>query len=188
MSIVKTSTLKTTEDAATVNDLPMLTPEEVIEQLRVLQQRIPEFVQLPKDRRKQQFQRIARLNPEFAREAFSAVGASDIVQNFIGNTPDELHQAEDEMARWTAVRSELRALLRGVEAAVLVRRQRIGLAALQTYAVSRQLVERGEHMQLLPHVERMSQLPRYGRRRVKPAAEPQPAAPAPQPPQQPKPL
>jgi hypothetical protein len=178
MSIIKTSTMKTTADAATANDLPMLTPEEVIEQLRALQQRIPEFVQLPNDRQMERFRRVARVNPEFAREAFSAVGASDIVQNFIGNTPDELHQAEDEMARWTAVRSELRALLRGVDAAIVVRRQRIGLAAVQAYSVSRQLVQRGEHLQLLPHVERMSQLPRYGRRRAKQAAEAQPTAPA----------
>jgi hypothetical protein len=181
MSIVKVSTMKKTADAASATELPMLTPEEAIELLRGLQQRIPEFVQLPKDRRTEQYRRVARLNPEFAREAFNAVGASDIVQTFIGNTPEELHQAEDEMARWTVVRNELRKLLRGVDAAILVRRQRIGLAAIQAYTVSRQLVQRGEHAQeLLPHVERMKQLPRYGRRRVKRAAEPQPAAPAPQ--------
>ena len=180
MSIVKVSTMKTTADAASATE-PMLTPEEVIEQLRGLQQRIPEFVQLPKDRQTERFRRVARLNPEFTREAFNAVGASDIVQNFIGNTPEELHQAEDETGRWEVVRNELRKLLRGVDAAILIRRQRISLAALQAYTVSRQLVQRGEHaQQLLPHVERMNQLPRYGRRRVKQAAEPQPAAPAPQ--------
>jgi hypothetical protein len=177
MSIVKTSTMKTTADAATATELPMLTPEETIELLRGLRQRIPEFVQLSRDRRTEQFRRIARLNPEFSHEAFSAVGASDLVQQFIGNTPDELHQAEDEAARWAAVRSEARALLRGIDAAVLVRRHRIGLAALQAYTVSLQLVKRGEHPHLLPHVERMNQLPRYGRRRVKPAAEPQPQQP-----------
>lgn len=184
MSIVKTSTMKTTTDAATANELPMLTPEEAIELLRGLRQRISEFVLLPKDAQTGHYRRVARLNPEFSHEAFSAVGASDLVQNFIGNTPDELHQAEDEAARWASVRSELRALLRGVDAAILVRRQRIGLAALQAYTVSLQLVKRGEHQHLLPHVERMNQLPRYGRRRAKPAAEPQPVAPSP--PQQPK--
>jgi hypothetical protein len=177
MSIVKTSTMKT--DAATAADLPMLTPEEVIEQLRALQQRIPEYVQLPtNDRRTQHLKQVARVNREFAHEAFNAVGASDLVQNFIGNTPEELHQAADETSRWTFVRNELRALLRGVEAAIVVRRQRIGLVALQAYTVSQQLVKRGEHLQLLPHVERMRQLPRYGRRRTKPAAEAQPVKPA----------
>lgn len=177
MSIVKTSSMK--RDAATAADLPMLTPEEVLEQLRALQQRIPEFVQLPNDRQTQRLREVARVNPEFAREAFNAVGVSDLVQHFIGNTPEELHQAEDEMSRWTVVRNELRALLRGVNAAIVVRRQRIGLAALQAYTVSSQLVKRGEHPQLLPHVDRMRQLPRYGHRRTKPAAEAQPAAPPP---------
>jgi hypothetical protein len=136
MSIVKTSTMKTTADAATATELPMLTPKEAIELLRGLRQRIPEFVQLPKDAQTDHYRRVARLNPEFSHEAFSAVGASDLVQHFIGNTPDELHQAEDEAARWAGVRSELRALLRGVDSAILVRRQRIGLAALQAYTVS----------------------------------------------------
>lgn len=183
MSIIKTSIKKTTADAATATELPMLTPEETLELLRGLKQRIPEFVQLPKDRSIRNLQRVARLNPDFAREAFSAVGTSELVQNFIGNTQDELRQAEDEIVGWTAVQNELRALLRGVDATILVRRQRVALAALQAAAVSRQLVQRGEYPELLPHVERMSQLPRYGRRSVKPAAAPQ--APAQQPPQQP---
>jgi hypothetical protein len=177
MSIIKTATatVKTTE-----GELPSLTPEEVIEQLRALQLRIPEFVQLPKDRQTERFRRLARVNPEFRREAFHAVGASKTVQDFIGNTSEELYQAEDEMTRWTAVRSELRALLRGVNSAILVRHQRIALAAVQTYSVSRQLVDRGEHPELLPHVERMRQLPRYGRSRPRKAAE-EPQQPQPQP-------
>ena len=184
MSIVKiaSTTMKTTEGAAGATELPALTPEEVIEQLRALQMRIPEFVQLPKDRRLERFRRQARLNPEFAREAFHAIGVSKTVQNFIGNTPEELYQAEDEMTRWTAVRSELRGMLRGVDQGILVRRQRIALAATQAYSVSRQLVDRGEHSELLPHVNRMRQLARLNRHRAKTAAEePQPAQPQPQP-------
>lgn len=160
-----------------VTDTPPLTPEQVVEQLRALRGRIPEFVQLPNDRQMQQIRRVASVNVEFAREAFNTVGASDIVQNVIGNTPDQLHQAEDEMARWTAVETELRAMLRGVVAANMVRRQRIGHVALQAYNVSSQLVKLEEHSHLLPHVERMRQMKKFGRRRAKPAAEAQPAAP-----------
>jgi hypothetical protein len=180
MSIIKTSIKQATAGAATASELPLLTPEEALELLRGLEQRIPEFVQLPKDRRTRNFRRVARLNPDFAREAFSAVGTSELVQNFIGNTQDELRKAEDEIVGWTAVQNALRALLRGVDATILVRRQRVSLAALQAAAASRQLVQRGEHPELLPHVERMSQLPRYGRRSVKQAAAPQ--APPQQPP------
>jgi hypothetical protein len=175
MSIIGSTTTKETAAAA---DTPMLAPEQVVDQLRVLRQQIPEFVQLPNNRELREIRRTARLNADFAHEAINAVGASDIVQSVIGNTPDELHQAEDEVGRWTAVESELQAMLRGVAAANLIRRHRISLAALQAYNVSKQLVRQEEHADLLPHVERMSRLRKFGRRRVKTAEPPQQQQPA----------
>jgi len=80
----------------------------------------------------------ARVRP-FAREAFGVVGASETVQGVVGNSPDELHQAEDEKARWTMVEIELAAMLSGVAAANLVRGQRIAQAAPQAYNISSQL-------------------------------------------------
>jgi hypothetical protein len=79
------------------------------------------------------------------------------------------------------VETELRSMLRGVTAANLVRRHRIGQAALQTFHVSRQLVRQEEHADLLPHVETMSRLPKYGRRHSKSSATPADPAKAPQP-------
>lgn len=155
-----------------------LTPEQVVEQLRALRDRIPEFVQLPKGRQMYQIRRVASVSVPFAREAFNTIGASETVQNVIGNTPEELHRADDETARWTAVETELRAMLRGVIAANLVRRQRIGQVALQAYNVSSQLVKSEEHAHLLPHVERMRRIPKFGQRRAKPPAETLPAKPA----------
>ena len=165
MPIVRSSLAKTTA----ASDTPMLTPEQVVEQLRLLRQQIPEFVQLPNNREMKQLRRTASLNVAFAHEAINAVGASDIVQNVIGNTPDELHQAEDEVARWTAVESEMRSMLRGVVAANVVRRHRLCHAALQAFNVSKQLVRQEEHANLLPHVESMSRIRKFGRRRVKAA-------------------
>jgi hypothetical protein len=175
MSILGSSTSKKT---AAATDIQMLTPEQVVEQLRVLRQQIPEFVQLPKNRELRQIRSmLSKLDPEFAHEAIHAVGASDIVQNAIGNTPDELHQAEDEVARWSAVESELRSMLRGVSTANLMRRKRLGLAALQAFNVSRQLVRQEDHAHLLPHVESMTRIRKLGRRRSKAPTEPQPQAP-----------
>ena len=178
MSIVKSSTTKNAAGAAT--DTPMLTPEQVVEQLRVMQQQIPEFVQLSDTREIKRFRRLARLDPEFAEEGIGVVGASPVVQEAIGNTPEELHQAEDEIGRWAVVESELRAMFRGVAAANLVRRHRVGLVLLQAYNVSRQLVRQEEHAHLVPHVQRMSQVRKFGRRRRTKAANPQPQ-PSPQP-------
>ena len=123
--------------------------------------------------------RKSKLNAEFAHEAIDAIGASATVQSAIGNTPEELLQAEDESRRWGIVEGELSALLRGVAAANLVRRERIAHAAGQAYNVSTQLVKQEAHTGLLPHLARMKRLPKYGsRRRGKPAEEqplPQPS-------------
>ena len=177
MSVVKNSTTKKAAAAAT--DMPMLTPEQFVEQLRVMRQQLPDFVQLSDAREIRQLKRLAKVTAEFAQEGISAVGASSVVQDAVGNTADELHQAEDELARWAVAEAELRSVLRGVTAANLVRRHRIGLAVLQAYKVSRTLVRQEEHAHLLPHVARMTQLRRFSRRRVKPEAETaQPQTPA----------
>lgn len=171
MSIIRSSVSQNAAEAAT--DKPMLTPEQLVEQLRVLRQQIPEFVQLSNAREIKRFRRLARVDAEFTQEGIGVVGASPVVQTAIGNTPEELHQAEDEIARWAVAESELRSLFHGVAAANLVRRQRIGLAMMQAYNVGRQLVRQEEHAYLLPHVQRMSQVRKFSRRRRK-AAEPQP--------------
>jgi hypothetical protein len=178
MSIIKSST-QTTAAGATANETPMLTPEEVLEQVRAMKGRIPEFVQLPNNRSTRELRRAARINPEFAREAFGTVSASQAVQSAIGNSPAELVQAEEEMTRWAFVESELSALLRGVAAANVIRRKRIAHAALQAYNVSKELVKQEDHASLLPHVERMKRLPKYGPRRAKAPSGTPPETPAP---------
>lgn len=177
MSIVKSST--TTAAAAAANDAPMLTPEQLVAQLRLMQQQIPGFVQLPNGREIRQLRRLARVDAEFTREGIGAVGVSQVVQDAIGNTVEELYEADDEIARWAVAESELRSLLRGVAAANLVRRHRVGRAVLQAYNISRQLVRQDEHAQLRPHVERMSRLRKFGRRRSKPADAQAPPPPQP---------
>ena len=183
MSIVKSKNVTSSTAAeASASETPMFTPEEVLEQVRILRERIPDFVQLPNDRVMRNMRRKSKLNPEFAHEAIDAIGASPIVQSAIGNTPEELHQAEDEARGWASVENAVRGLLRGVTAGNVVRRERIAHAALQAYNVSTQLVKQEDHGDLLPHVERMKRVPKYGsRRRGKPAEE------QPQPPQPPKP-
>lgn len=168
---------------ATEGDQPMLAPEQVTDQLRTLQAQIPEYVQPVNDRQMRLIRRRASVNIDFTREAISAVGTSETVQHVVGNTAAEFHAAEDEVGRWATVESELRAMLRGVAAANVVRRERLGLAALQVFNVSRELVRREEHAALRPHVEAMSRIPKYNRRRKVSAAKP--ADPA-NPPVQPK--
>jgi hypothetical protein len=176
MSLLGNSNVKSVD-----TDPPMLSHQEALEQLRVFRERMPEFVQLPNDRALKAMRRKAGVNIDFAREAINAVGTSPVVQGAIGNTQEELLHAEDELNRWTTVEAELRAVVRGVAAANLIRRYRLAQVALQTYNVSRELVRQEEHADLLPHVESMSRLPKFNRRRKATAAKPADPTKVPQP-------
>ncbi|HYI12786.1 MAG TPA: hypothetical protein VEK57_27300 [Thermoanaerobaculia bacterium] len=171
MSIIRSSTKKETTPAAT--ETPLMTPEQFVEHTRSLHPQIPGFVLLPKSPELVNVRRIARLGTQIAEEGIGAIGASEVVQSAIGLTPEEMHAAEDEIGRWTVAESEAFKLYRGVADANLMRRHRLGLALMQAYNVSRQLVRQEEHAQLLTHVQRIFHVRKMARRRIQPAAEPQ---------------
>ena len=179
MSNINETPSSNSSKAAAADAPATLTPEEVVEQLRALRQQIPEYRQLPMADA-QALRRAAHVNPAFAHAAINTIGASETIQGAVGRAPAELRQDEDEEARWTAVEDELRAMLKGVAAANLVRRHRLGLAALQTYNIGRQLVRHTDHAHLLPHIDGMKRMRKFGRRRAKAPVE----QPSPQPQQQ----
>lgn len=67
-------------------------------------------------------------------------------------------------------------MLKGVVASNLIRRHRVGVSALQAYNISRQLIRQKDHVDLLPHVQGMKRLSKFGRKRkvAPPTPEPQP--------------
>lgn len=156
---------------------PVPTPEEVVRQLRALREQIPEFV-LMQRADTVSLVRVAHIDPAFIQTTINAVGASPPLQSLVGQSPEELQQETEIVARWSAVLDELDALRNGMNAALTVRRHRIGLTALQTYKVSQQLVRKKEHASLLPHVEAMRRRGKFlgGRRRVDEPTEPAPPA------------
>jgi hypothetical protein len=153
-----------------------VTPEAIVEQLRAVRQLIPEYTQLAIPDAKA-IHRVAHLNPAFIDSAINAVGASQVVQSAVGRNDASLREENDQAGRWTAVEDELRAMLKGVVAANLIRRHRVGLAALQAYSISRQLIRKEDHADLLPHVQGMRRLSKFGRKRkaAQPGPQPQPA-------------
>jgi hypothetical protein len=161
--------------AAVVEGVP-LTPEVMVEQLRAIRDQIPDFTQLPVPAA-MALQRVANLNDGFVQAAINSAGASESVRSALGVTADQLQQQKSDAGRWSAVEDELRAMLRGVTAANLVRRHSLGVTALQTYSISRQLVRKSEHAVLLPHVDTMKRLNKLGHKRT-PAQPVPPPAPA----------
>jgi hypothetical protein len=167
-----------TSAAASVSSLE---PEAIVEQLRALRLQIPDYHQLQvTDARS--LRRVAHVAGDFIQATINTAGASPQVQTVLGKTPAELRQEDGDAGRWTAVEDELRAMLKGVAAANLTRRHRIGLTALQTYGIARQLVRQKENANLLPHVQEMKRLNTFGRsRRKTPPPAPAESSPGPLP-------
>jgi hypothetical protein len=73
------------------------------------------------------------------------------------------------------VADQARAIERRSTVIATVIRQRVGLAALQTYKICQQLERDVAHAQLSTHVVEMKRLNRFGRNRRRPS-EPEPPA------------
>jgi hypothetical protein len=155
-------------------------PMTLIAELRAMREKIPEYTQLPLPER-QSIRVVAATNPEFVRASINSVAESPNVQQAIGRTPEELRQEAAEVQGWSDLEAELRVLLDGVAASNLVRRNRIGETALAAYAITRRLARQKQHANLLPHVETMKRLNKFGAKRGKSSN----ATPIPAPPQLP---
>ena len=151
---------------------PALSPDEVVAQLRALRQQIGEVTPLTKQQRKA-LRGHAALPNDVVQASINALGASDGVQQVLGQPVDEARQMAEDANRWIAVEDELRAMLKGIAGANLIRRQQVGLLSVQAYVISQQLVRDPSNASLLPHVEEIKRLRSLGRRK-------KPAKPAPQ--------
>src|SRR5437868_1698157 len=149
---------------------PAVTAEDVVAQLRAIRDQIPEYAPLPRATTRSLIP-VASLDREFVMTSIHMTGASDRVEEYVGASSDELLQTTVEHDQWSGVEEELRAMLKGVSAANLSRRYRLGSAALRAYTIGRALAKRPEHANLVPHVEEMKRLIRLARRK---AAEPPP--------------
>lgn len=164
-------------DKAIATDEPAAVgPEALIEQLRNMRQFIPDYTQLrvPDARL---IRASAFVDPRFVEAAIGAISACHCLRGALDQTPDDLNREVADAARWAALEEELRAMLQGVAAANLMRKHRVGMATLQTYSISRQLVRQEGHNDLLPHVAAMKRLNRFGRRAKSPGEEPEASQP-----------
>lgn len=153
-------------------------PGELVSVFRTAQPHIPNFGPISLEERLH-LRTIAFTDAAFIQASINTVGASPNMESLIGRSAADLRRETDEASQWTALEDEARATYEGIAAANLVRRYRIGLAALQTYSAARQLVRAKEHAHLLPYVAEMKRLNRFGKKRAVKAAAPAPAVPVP---------
>jgi hypothetical protein len=162
----------------TLDGTVALTPEQIVEQLRILRQHIPDSAPLAIPA-SASLRPAAGVRDELVQNAADTIGASPVIASAVGTTADDMRSERTDVSRWKAVETELQAMHQGVVSANLGRRYRLGLKSLQTYSIARQLVRDPEYAHLRPHVDAM--------RRTVVRKRHQPAEAAIQPPIQPAP-
>ena len=150
----------------------VVSPDDAVLQLRALQQQMPQMEPDLSASRSLRGQ-LQHVNPLFVTAAVAAVGVSDVVQAALGRSDEALREEIDLAARWFAVADEARAVLRRSLVIGTVLKQRVGLAALQTYKICQQLDRDVAHAKLSTHVAEMRRLNKFGRVRRRPP-EPEP--------------
>src|SRR5207302_3082385 len=118
--------------------------------------------------------RQGRMSQEVIEASAQVISASDTVLQGVGQTTDEVRQLVTDSSEWDVVERELRAMLKAVADANLVRRQRASIAASRAYLIAQQVARDPNNASLRPHVEEVKRLKALARRK-KPAAQvPQP--------------
>jgi hypothetical protein len=170
----------TVAPAPAANPLTVIAPavpllvnaEMLVVGLRGLQQRIPEYTQLTVAEERAMV-RAASLDEEFRRAGIQAISVWPLAKVAIGWTAEELRREEEEGHRWDEVERELRVILKGVSAANLKRRYRVGTAILRAYKMLRAIAESQlmNYVELLPYFEEMKRAyaNALGRRKRKPS-------------------
>jgi hypothetical protein len=157
---------------------PLAEPEMLVEGLRYLQQRIPEFTQLSVQE-KRSHARAANLDPEFIESGLDAAAVWRDTKHVVKRSGEDLRQEHEEIRRWDKVILELRAITDGIEAANLKRKHRLGSAILQIYRILGVYFHRSrpEEAYMRPYYENMkraylrTQRFRKRKKREEPAAE-----------------
>ena len=142
-----------------------VTPEEVVRQIRVLRDQIPDFTLMPPaDTRP--LVRAANVSVAFVHASINAIAALPALQSALGADAEAMRGETELIARWSQVIDELDALRQGVLGAITVRRHRVGGTALRAYQVSRHLARYKENATLLPHIEAMKRASKFSKRRA----------------------
>jgi hypothetical protein len=135
---------------------PPVEPEMLVQGLRYLEQRIPEFTQLSvKEKRSRA--RAANLDPEFLEGGLQAAAVWRRTKRVVERSGEELRQEDEVIRRWDEAILAWRAVLDGLEAANLKRKHRLGTAILLIYHILGRYM-RGNHPEeayMRPYYENM---------------------------------
>jgi hypothetical protein len=161
-------------NAADPQTAPVPTPLQLVDQIRLMQKSIPDIAPLTPVQRRALRQR-ARATTEILQAQITIVGASDVVEQAVGQPEGDVRQMVVDESQWALVEDELKALVAGVEGANLLRREKLAFVAGQAYRVGVSLLGDPEHKAVVPHVQEVRRLKRIASRKKKaPAPQPEP--------------
>ena len=156
------------------NELPQLVDAQtLVEGLRYLQQRIPDYTQLSVAET-QSLIHVASLDPEFIENGLQTAAVWDLTKPMTGRSAEELREEAEKCRRMDEVERELKVLLKGVSAANLKQKHRLGSALMLIYNTLRVSIEDRDR-KLRPYFEAMKRAFLKRRKKsVKARAEPEP--------------
>lgn len=146
-------------------------PGELVDRLRELQEQIPDFAPLTDAQRLSLMKVRAAISDAALQSSINLIGAWDGAEAALGQTYEEVRQYVDYTARWSTVEGQLKAMLRGVSDANLVRWARADQIATQAYLICQQLAKDPAYARLRPRIAEILRLRKLRRRK-----RPQPAA------------
>lgn len=162
--------------AAETPQTSLLTPEEMLEQLRALLARVPDVPVLTPNERKL-LAKATRLPDAEVVASLDVARVSERVTQAIGTTPDNAKQLLEDAQKWGPVEREIRGVFKAVADANMVRRQRATIIAIQAYAIGQQLARDPEHAGIVPHVQEVKRLKALRRRKTTSGADTPPSHP-----------
>ena len=141
-----------------------LTPEAAVDALRALRAQLGDVTPMTPPQRKALRRRAKASNPVL-QASINLIGALDNVSQAVGQPAGDVRQMCDDANRWTAVEDEVRALLSGIAAANLIRRDRVALIAAQAASIGSQLARDPANAVLVPHLQEIKRLKSFTRRK-----------------------
>jgi hypothetical protein len=148
---------------------PAVTPDEIVRRLREVRDLMGTLTALTPAQKKTLRNGLAR--SEQVLHAQISLAATEPAISGMTASAERLHAMDDDAGRWTAVESELNAMLVGIQGANLIRRYRLASLASRSAQIGRALARDPEHNSLIPFVENVRALNRLARRRRSAHAE-----------------
>lgn len=136
----------------------------LVEGFRYLQDRIPEYTQLSADEVRAMI-RVAHLDPEFLEIGIQAASRWEDTRHLVGRGGDQLRGELDTIREWDEVERQLTAVLKGISAANLKRKHRLGSAILKIYSILGLTIDMAHNRHLRPFFDDLKRA--YLRRRKK---------------------